>query len=214
MPPPLAASHTFSFQVPTMPSSESDTALRKQEMGRPAIRAAVRQHGGGGHEPELGHVVVDALGVIGVVGIGRGDAGEHVLIALAGEEVAVLQRGLAEVGQEGVAGAVHLDLADQLELRLGRAEGRRPPRVLNRSVSPPIRLVTSPIPHTPKSPGKRIASTAPIPQKPTIYRWKDPPDPYIWDTGLEGSVNVAKPSGPDFFVNKVLTLAAGDLRFR
>ena len=35
MPPPLAASHTFSFQVDRMPSSESPTALRKQEIGRP-----------------------------------------------------------------------------------------------------------------------------------------------------------------------------------
>ena len=35
MPPPFEASHTFSFQVPTMPSSESDTAFRKQEIGRP-----------------------------------------------------------------------------------------------------------------------------------------------------------------------------------
>ncbi len=35
MPPPLAASHTFSFQVPTMPSRLSETELRKQEIGRP-----------------------------------------------------------------------------------------------------------------------------------------------------------------------------------
>ena len=31
------ASATFSFQVPTMPSSESDTSLRKQEIGRPRL---------------------------------------------------------------------------------------------------------------------------------------------------------------------------------
>ena len=35
MPPPLAASQTFWFQVPTMPSSESPTEFRKQEIGRP-----------------------------------------------------------------------------------------------------------------------------------------------------------------------------------
>ena len=35
MPPPLEASHTFSFQVSTMPSSKSGTELRKQEIGRP-----------------------------------------------------------------------------------------------------------------------------------------------------------------------------------
>ncbi|MHC2304747.1 hypothetical protein ACVIJ1_001217 [Bradyrhizobium elkanii] len=37
MPPPLEASQTFSFQVPTMPSSESDTELRKHEIGRPRV---------------------------------------------------------------------------------------------------------------------------------------------------------------------------------
>ncbi len=35
MPPPLEASATFSFQMVTMPSSESGTAFRKQEIGRP-----------------------------------------------------------------------------------------------------------------------------------------------------------------------------------
>ena len=35
MPPPFEASATFSFQVSTMPSSESGTALRKQEIGSP-----------------------------------------------------------------------------------------------------------------------------------------------------------------------------------
>ena len=37
MPPPFEASQTFSFQVPTMPSSESGTELRKQEIGRPRL---------------------------------------------------------------------------------------------------------------------------------------------------------------------------------
>ena len=37
MPPPFDASQTFSFQVPTMPVSESDTSLRKQEIGRPRV---------------------------------------------------------------------------------------------------------------------------------------------------------------------------------
>ena len=35
MPPPLEASQTFSFHRPTMPSSESEASLRKQEIGRP-----------------------------------------------------------------------------------------------------------------------------------------------------------------------------------
>ena len=37
MPPPFDASHTFSFHVSTMPCSESGTALRKQEIGRPRV---------------------------------------------------------------------------------------------------------------------------------------------------------------------------------
>ena len=37
MPPPFEASHTFSFQVSTMPSRESGTELRKQEIGRPRL---------------------------------------------------------------------------------------------------------------------------------------------------------------------------------
>ena len=82
-----------------------------------AIGAAVRQHRRGRHEPELGDVVVDALGVVGVVGVGGGHAGEHVLVRLAGQEVAILQRPLAEFGDQGVARAVDLDLAHQLELR-------------------------------------------------------------------------------------------------
>ncbi len=35
MPPPLAASQTFWFQAPTICSSESPTAFRKHEIGRP-----------------------------------------------------------------------------------------------------------------------------------------------------------------------------------
>ena len=35
MPPPRAASQTFSFHRPTMPSSESLASFRKHEIGRP-----------------------------------------------------------------------------------------------------------------------------------------------------------------------------------
>ena len=37
MPPPLAASQTFSFHSPTMPSRLSEASLRKQEIGRPRV---------------------------------------------------------------------------------------------------------------------------------------------------------------------------------
>ena len=81
-----------------------------------AIRAAIRQNRGGGHEPQIGNIVIDALGVIGVIGKGRRHAGEHVLIALAGQEVAVLQGGLAEIGQAGVARPVDLHRFYQRQL--------------------------------------------------------------------------------------------------
>src|SRR3546814_1960413 len=47
--------------------------------------------------------------MIGVVGIGGGDAGEEILIGFAGEEIAVLQRLLAEIGEQRVAARVGLD---------------------------------------------------------------------------------------------------------
>ena len=37
MPPPRAASHTFSFHSPTMPSRLSVASLRKHEIGRPRL---------------------------------------------------------------------------------------------------------------------------------------------------------------------------------
>ena len=41
--------------------------------------------------------------MLGVVGVGRGDAGEQVLVAFAGQQIAVAQRVLAEIGQQRVA---------------------------------------------------------------------------------------------------------------
>src|SRR3546814_6173607 len=38
-----------------------------------------------------------------------GDAGEQVLVGLAGQQVTVVQRGLAEIGEEAVAAAVDVD---------------------------------------------------------------------------------------------------------
>ena len=68
-----------------------------------AAGAAVRQHGGCRHEPQLGDIVVDALGMALIVGIGRRDAGEQILVGFAGQQIAVAQRVLAEFGQKRVA---------------------------------------------------------------------------------------------------------------
>jgi hypothetical protein len=72
--------------------------------GQAAAGAAVRQDRGGRHEPQLGDIVVEPLRVGGIVGVGRGDADEEVLIGLAGQQVAVLQRLLAEVGEQARRG--------------------------------------------------------------------------------------------------------------
>ena len=52
----------------------------------------------------------------GVVAVIAGDAGEQVLVALAGHQVAVIQRGAAEIGQQGIARAVDPDLMPALHL--------------------------------------------------------------------------------------------------
>ena len=46
----------------------------------------------------------------GVVAVVAGDAGEQVLVALAGHQVAVVERGTAEIGQQRVPRPVHTDL--------------------------------------------------------------------------------------------------------
>ncbi len=53
MPPPFEASHTFSFQVSTMPSSESDTELRKQEIGSPRVVPPLERTGVAGMNHSL-----------------------------------------------------------------------------------------------------------------------------------------------------------------
>ena len=44
-----------------------------------------------------------------VIGIGGRDAGEQVLIALAGQQIAVVQRFLAEIGQQRITAVINLD---------------------------------------------------------------------------------------------------------
>ena len=48
--------------------------------------------------------------MLGVVGIGRGDAGEEILVGFAGQQIAVAQRVLAEFGQQRVAAVVGGDM--------------------------------------------------------------------------------------------------------
>jgi hypothetical protein len=57
-----------------MPSSESVASFRKQEIGRPRWVPPFDSTGVAGMNHRIGDVVVQALGMRIVVGIGRGDA--------------------------------------------------------------------------------------------------------------------------------------------
>ncbi len=86
---------------------ERIVGLVQEARDRQAARgAAVAEHGGRRHEPEVRNIVVDALGMGIVVGIGRGDPRKHVLVAFAGHQVAVGEGGLAERRQTGIPGRV------------------------------------------------------------------------------------------------------------
>ena len=91
--------------------------------GQAAAGAAVGEDRSRRHEPELRDIIVEPLGVGGIVGIGRGDADEQVLIGFAGEQIAVLQRVLAEIGEQRIAAMIDLDRIELLRrlLRFGKA---------------------------------------------------------------------------------------------
>ena len=95
-----------------------------------ATGAAVRQDRRGRHEPQLRDIIVEPLGMFGIVGIGRGHAHEQVLIAFAGQQIAVVQRFLAEVGQQRVTRMVDLDRIGLRAHRLGVRRGGGGRRVL------------------------------------------------------------------------------------
>ena len=45
----------------------------------------------------------------GIIGIGSGDAGKQVLIRFTGQQIAVVERVLAEIGEQGIARAIDGD---------------------------------------------------------------------------------------------------------
>ena len=61
----------------------------------------------------------------GVIAIGRGHAGKKILIALTGEKITVIERRAAEVGEEGIAAAIHPHLVMALKLN-GIEHGKSP----------------------------------------------------------------------------------------
>ncbi len=74
--------------------------------------AAVRQDRRRRHEPQAADVAIEALGMVGIVGIGVRDPCEQRLVGLAGQQVAVVQRRLAEVGQQRIPRRVDRHASD------------------------------------------------------------------------------------------------------
>ena len=123
--------------VPTPIGNRDDLTLRALEVLKSADRIACEDtrhsspllaHHGIPHKPLVSlHEHNEARRIPELVAAARaGDAGEHVLIGFAGEEIAVLERFLAEVGEQRIAAAIdgdiesarmHLGLARIIELR-------------------------------------------------------------------------------------------------
>ena len=83
--------------------------IQEARDGQTALCPAVRQNWGCGHEPQSGDIVIETLGVGDIVSIGGGNAGEHILIAFALQQIAIFQGCLAEIGQERIARPVDLN---------------------------------------------------------------------------------------------------------
>ena len=101
-----------------------------------APRTPVREHRRRRHEPQIGDVVVKPLGMLRIIGIGVRHAGEQVLVRFAGQQVAIGQRLLAEIGEIGVTRGIGDDgepaCIDGLGIAgscSGRSFGARLPRL-------------------------------------------------------------------------------------
>ena len=73
--------------------------IQEARNGEAAVRATIRQYWCRRHEPEAGHIIVNALGMIKVIRIGQRNTRKHVLIRFPGQQISILQRRLAEIGQ-------------------------------------------------------------------------------------------------------------------
>ena len=181
--------------------------IQEARDGQAAVGPAIGQDRRRRHEPQTGDVVIDPLGVLGIVGIGRGDPGKHVLIALTLEQITILQRGLAEVGQQGVPRAVDLHMLHEAEPRpFGLSCRLADPHLGLR-----LNLCCFSADHRPKPQEIRNGG----PRRPTRERCLThrcsrviPPQPTIWCANAPRLVNGQIGRHPDFFVNK--SLITGD----
>ncbi len=101
--------------------------------GKAPVGPAIGEDGGGGHEPEPAHIVVEALGVGGVIAVVARHAREKILKGLARQEVTVGQRRLAEVGEQGIPAAIDANLVTARQLDIEIEHG-----------SPPLHLPSGP----------------------------------------------------------------------
>ena len=125
MPPPFEASQTFSFQVVDDAFERIRHGVEEAGDRQAARGAAVAEDRRRRHEPQPRHRVVEPLRVGDVVGVGAGDAREHVLIALARQQIAVGQRRLAEHRQQLVAAAIEREVGGFRRRRQRSRQRRR-----------------------------------------------------------------------------------------
>ena len=106
---PVRADAAATRRQPHILVPQTDDAFERivglvQEAGdrQAAAGTAVAQHRRRRHEPEIADIVVESLGMGIVVGVGRGNARKHLLVAFVGQEIAIGQGSLAEGRQTGV----------------------------------------------------------------------------------------------------------------
>jgi len=100
---PIAADAATTGRQPDVFVPQADDAFQavgafveEAADGKAATGPAIGQDRSRGHEPELGNIVVEALGMCAVVGVMHRNPCEHVLIAFTGHQIPVGQRCLAE----------------------------------------------------------------------------------------------------------------------
>ena len=145
----------------------------------------------------------------GVVGEGHGHTGEHVLVGLARQQVAVFQSRASEVGQQGVPRPVDLDLAHELELRPGGARGAD--ALLDRAFADHVSSCLTQC-HI-RSPPRVLAPRASRPLRLYIVG-KSPLNPTIWGHKVERPSTGADHWSQVFFVNEGLTGRVGNTCFQ
>ena len=72
----------------------------------------------------------------GVIAVATGNAGEQILIALAGHKVAIIQRGAAKLGQQAIAAGLDVDLMSARDLNVIGNQGNWAHHLVHAAMSP------------------------------------------------------------------------------